>query len=375
MEKKDHQKESDETKSEKKSLPKKRNKTFLIVLIVVVIGGGWFGISQYLHSLHHEETDDAQVEADILPVIPRVTGYVKDIRVQDNQQVKKGDTLFIIDDRDLQIKVKEAEAALVTAKANVESSQANYKAAHSGIASSRAGVNMIDAQIQAAKIKLTRAQQDYKRYANLIKDHSITEQQYEEVKAARDLARQQLAILQQQKNQASSQTHVVTTQSSATMQSIDVAESMVKQRMVDLENTKLNLSYTIVTAPESGRVSRVNIQEGQLLQAGQSTFIIVHDQNMWVVANFKETQFRKIVPGQKVIIHADAFPNHDFEAKVSSFSPATGAKFSLLPPDNATGNFVKVVQRIPVKIEFTNPADSMLMRLRPGMNVDVDVHI
>lgn len=355
--------------------PKKRSKVFIIILAVLIIGGGWFGISKYLHSLHHEETDDAQVEADILPVIPRVSGYIEEIRVDDNQTVKKGDTLFIIDDRDLEIKLKEAEAALETARANVDASRANYQAAHSNIASSKAGIGTIDAQMQAAQIKLERAQKDFERYQNLIRDHSITQQQFEEAKAARDLAQQQLSILQEQKKQVGSQTNVVSNQSVATLQSIEVAESIVKQREVDVQNAKLNLSYAIVTAPESGRVSKVNINEGQLLQAGQSTFNIVHNENKWVVANFKETQFRKIAPGQKVIVHADAFPDHDFEAEVSSFSPATGARFSLLPPDNATGNFVKVVQRIPVKIEFVNHADSLLNRLRPGMNVNVDVHI
>jgi len=360
---------------EQTTKPKKRSKVFLIILIVFILGGGWFGISKYNHSRHHEETDDAQIEADILPVIPRVSGYVSEVRVSDNQLVQKGDTLIVIDDRDLQIKLKEAEAALATAKANVQASKANYNAAHSGIASSRAGVSTIDAQIEAAKIKLNRAEQDYQRYANLIKDHSITQQQYEEMKANRDLAQQQLTILQQQKQQASSQTNVVSSQSTATQQSIDIAESVVKQREVDVENAKLNLTYAIITAPESGRVSKVNVQEGQLLQAGQSTFNIVHTNDIWVVANFKETQFKKIAPGQKVTIHADAFPDHDFMAEVSSFSPATGAKFSLLPPDNATGNFVKVVQRIPIKIEFKQPNDSLLKRLRPGMNVNVDIHI
>jgi membrane fusion protein, multidrug efflux system len=184
-----------------------------------------------------------------------------------------------------------------------------------------------------------------------------------------------LDILNQQKKQASTQTGVVSSQSNATAETIAVAESVVKQREVEVEEAKLKLSYTIITAPESGRVSRVNLQEGQLLQAGQSTFNIVHSENIWVVANFKETQYRKMAVGQKVIVHADAFPSHDFEAVVSSFSPATGAKFSLLPPDNASGNFVKVVQRLPVKIEFTNTSDSLLQRLRPGMNVDVDVHL
>lgn len=374
----EHNKEQEqETKivSEQTNKPKKRSKVFLIILIVLIIAGAWFGISKYNHSMHHEETDDAQIEADILPVIPRVSGYVSEVRVTDNQMVQKGDTLIVIDDRDLQIKLKEAEAALATAKANVEASRANYKAAHSGIASSRAGVSTIDAQIEAAKIKLNRAEQDYQRYANLIRDHSITQQQYEEMKANRDLAQQQLNILQQQKQQASSQTNVVSSQSTATAQSIDIAESIVKQREVDVENAKLNLSYATITAPESGRVSKVNVHEGQLLQAGQSTFNIVHTNDLWVVANFKETQFKKIAPGQKVTVHVDAFPDHDFNAEVASFSPATGAKFSLLPPDNATGNFVKVVQRIPVKIEFTQMQDSLLKRLRPGMNVNVDVHV
>lgn len=354
---------------------KKRSKVFLIILILVFIFGAWFGFTKYIHSLHHEETDDAQIDADIFPVIPRVSGYAKEIRVNDNQVVHKGDTLIVIDDRDLKIKLMEAEAALTTAKSNVAASRANTQAARSGIATSKAGVLTIDAQIESAKVNLTRATQDYNRYANLIKDHSITEQQYEQAQATKELAEKQLLILQQQKNQASSQTGVVSSQSNATAQTIDVAEAMVKQREVDVANAKLNLSYAVLTAPENGRVSTVNVQEGQLLQAGQSLFNIVNNSNIWVVANFKETQYKKLVIGQKVSVYADAFPEHNFEAVLASFSPATGAKFSLLPPDNASGNFVKVVQRLPVKIEFTNPGDSLIKRLRPGMNVEVDVHL
>jgi membrane fusion protein (multidrug efflux system) len=361
--------------NEKAAEPKKRSKVFLIVLILMVIVGGWFGISKYTRAQHHEETDDAQIEADIIPVIPRVSGYVKDVMVKDNQKVQKGDTLFAIDDRDYKIAVMQAEAALETAKSNVAASRANTAAARSGIATSKQGVATIDAQIDAAQINLTRATQDFNRYQNLIQDHSITQQQFEQAQAAKELAEKQLDILKQQKKQASTQTGVVSSQSNATAETIAVAESVVKQREVEVEEAKLKLSYCIITAPESGRISRVNLQEGQLLQAGQSTFNIVHSENIWVVANFKETQYRKMAVGQKVVVHADAFPDHDFEAVVSSFSPATGAKFSLLPPDNASGNFVKVVQRLPVKIEFTNPSDSLLQRLRPGMNVDVDVHL
>lgn len=355
--------------------PKKRSKVFLIILILLIIAGAWFGISKYTYSQHHEETDDAQVQADISPVIPRVSGYVNEIRVKDNQDVKKGDTLLVLDDRDLKLKLDQAEAALATSKSSVQAAHATAAAARSGIATSREGVSTIDAQIAAAQVSVTRATQDYTRYANLIQDHSITQQQFEQGQAAKETAEKQLAILEQQKRQASTQTGVVSSQSNATAQQIGVASSMVKQREVEVEDAKLNLSYAVIIAPEDGKVSRVNVQEGQFLQAGQPVFSIVHNTSLWVVANFKETQYKKMKVGQKVIVHADAFPKHDFEASLASFSPATGAEFALLPPDNASGNFVKVVQRLPVKITFVNNGDTLLSRLKAGMNVDVDVHL
>src|SRR5664279_2161888 len=215
--------------------PQKRSKVFLIILIVMVLLGAWFGISKYTYALHHEETDDAQVEADISPVIPRVSGYVEEVRVKDNQFVHKGDTLLVLDDRDLALKVDEAEAALSTAKSNVGAARANTNAARSGIASSRASVSTVDAQMAAAQINITRATQDYDRYANLIKDHSITQQQYEQALAAKETAEKQLQILEEQKKQASTQTGVVSSQSNASAQQIDVAASMVKQREVAVE--------------------------------------------------------------------------------------------------------------------------------------------
>ncbi|KAA9039523.1 HlyD family secretion protein [Ginsengibacter hankyongi] len=358
-----------------KAEPKKKSKVFLIILIVMILGGGWFGISKYTYAMHHEETDDAQVQADISPVIPRVAGYVKEVRVKDNQDVHKGDTLLILDDRDYKLDLDKAEAALATAKSNVDAARANTNAARSGIASSRAGVSTVDAQIAAAEIAVTRTTQDFNRYANLIQDHSITQQQYEQALAAKETAEKQLQILQQQKKQASTQTSVVASQSNATAEQIGVAQSTVKQREVEVEDAKLNLSYTIITAAEDGKVSKVNVQEGQFLQAGQPVFSIVHNTSIWVVANFKETQYKKMQVGQRVTVHVDAFPKHDFEATLSSFSPATGAEFALLPPDNASGNFVKVVQRLPVKIEFVNKGDTLLNRLKAGMNVSVDVHL
>lgn len=354
---------------------KKRSNSFLIVLIVVVIAGGWFGFSKYNHGKHHEETDDAQVEANINPVIPKISGYVTEVRAKDNQRVKKGDTLLILDDRDLKIKVQQAEAALVTTQSNLASAQASTTAARAGISTSEASVKTANDQIEVAKVNVRRTTQDYDRYANLIKDHSITQQQFEQAQAAKETAERQLQALEDQKEQATKQTGVVASQSNATSSQIGVVTSTIKQRQVDVEDAKLNLSYTVVTAPADGVVSKVNVQAGQYLQAGQATFSVVQDNDIWVIGNFKETQFDRLRPGQKVIIDVDAFPGHEFEAKVSSFSPATGARFALLPPDNASGNFVKVVQRLPVKIEFTNKQDSLVQQLKAGMNVNVDVHL
>lgn len=355
--------------------PKKRSKVFLFVLAALVIGGAWFGISKYTHGQHHEETDNAHVEANISPVIPRIGGYVTDVRVHDNQQVKKGDTLILLDKRDLELRLQQAEAALATAQSNLGVARATTGAATANIATTRASIGTINAQIEAAKVALWRASQDYDRYANLIKDHSITQQQYEQALAAKQTAQSQLQVLQQQRTQAAQQTAAVTSQSGATAQQIGVANATIKQRQVDVEDARLNLSYTAITAPADGLVSKVSVQPGQFVQAGQGLFSIVLNNDVWVVANFKETQFDKMRVGQRTVVHIDAFPNHDFEAKITSFSPATGSSFAILPPDNASGNFVKVVQRLPVKVEFENANDSIVKQLRAGMNAVVDVHL
>jgi membrane fusion protein (multidrug efflux system) len=354
--------------------PKKKSRGFLIVLIILVIVGSAFGISKYIHAKHHEETDDAQVQANINPVIPKISGYVTEVRVKDNQRVKKGDTLLLLDDRDLKLKLEQAEAALGTAQSNLNSAKATSAAAQANIGTSAAAIKAVDAQIEAAKVSVWQATQDYNRYANLIKDHSITLQQFEQAQANKEKAEKQLQVLQEQKNQAARQTNAVSSQSSATSTQINVANSTIKQRQVDVDDAKLNLSYTVITAPADGTTSKINVQVGQYLQAGQATFSIIQDNDIWVVANFKETQFHDLRIGQKAIINVDAFPGHDFEATVTSFSPATGAQFALLPPDNASGNFVKVVQRLPVKIEF-NKQDSLVKQLKAGMNVNVDVHL
>ncbi len=353
---------------------KKKSKGFAVALIVLLLGGTAFGLTKYLHSLHHEETEDAQIESAISPVIPRISGYVMEVRVKDNQKVKKGDTLVILDNRTELIQVAQAQAALTVAQNNLSVAEATTRVSKANVTTVQSNVAAADAQIEAAKIAQNRATQDYNRYLNLIKDHSITQQQFEQAEAAKLSADKQLEVLIRQKNSVVNQTNAATTQSAATGQQVGVANATIQQRKADLENTLLNLSYTVITAPDDGLVSKVNVQPGQLLQTGQSLFSIVSDEAPWVVANFKETQLAKMRPGQKVTVHVDAYPDHDFEAKVASFSPATGARFALLPPDNASGNFVKVVQRVPVKIEFTGK-DQFVKELRPGMNVVIDVHI
>ena len=354
--------------------PKKKNKAFPIVLILLVVGGSIFGVSKYMYSQHHETTDDAQIDADISPVIPRISGYVTDVRVKDNQRVKKGDTLVLLDNRNEVIAVSQAEAALNGAKGSYSVANATTTASKANVITYQANLATADAQIEAAKVTLHRATQDYDRYVILYNEHTITQQQFEQVEATKESAEKQLKVLEDQKTAANRQVSAANSQSNATAQQVHVAGASIEQRQADLENAKLNLSYTVITAPEDGIVSKVNVQVGQLVQTGQSLFSIVMDTNPWVVANFKETQLTKMKIGQKVMVHVDAYPDHELEGKITSFSPATGARFALLPPDNASGNFVRVVQRLPVKIEF-DEHEPLVHQLRPGMNVDVDVHI
>ena len=367
----------DNIKFEQGAIPakKKKNPVFYAVVAVAVLGAAFFGVREYQYSQTHEETDDAQISADVSPVISKISGYISEVKVKDNQFVKKGDTLIVLDNRDQKMALAQAEAALATAQSNVSSAQAGSEAAKSGIGNSRAAVQTANAQIEAAKVNVWRTEQDMKRYSELVKDHSITQQQYEQAVAAYQTAQKQLQVLVDQKNQASVQTGVVTSQSNATYQNIGVANSQLKQRQVDVENAKLNLSYTVITAKENGYVSKIPVQVGQFIQAGSQLFSIVLSNQKWVVANYKETQVEKMVEGQKVEIEIDAYPGQKFQGTISSFSPATGSAFALLPPDNASGNFVKVVQRLPIKITFDNLNEDIMKKLRVGMNVKTVVSL
>jgi membrane fusion protein (multidrug efflux system) len=344
--------EQNNTKKPRKKL------VFPIILGLVLVGALFFSIKEYVFLQSHEETDDAQVDGDISPVIARVSGYVQDIRFKDNQYVHAGDTLVILDDRDYRIKLDQAVAA---------QSAAQKTAAAQGAAITEAESNfgVQKANIEQAQVHLWKAQQDYDRYKNLYDDHAITKAQLDEVTADRDAAQAAL-------DAAKSQVPVIHTRVNTSREQTVASSSQVDTRKADVDYAKLQLTYTVITAPATGIVSKRNIQVGQLVQAGTPLFSVVHE-DVYITANFKETQMRDIVVGQKVDIHVDAFEKQMIPGTIESFSGATGAKFSLLPPDNATGNFVKVVQRIPVRIHIDSDT-ATLRRMRPGMSVDVIVH-
>ncbi len=339
--------------------PKKKKIVAPIILSIVVIAGIIYAIRTYSFNRHHETTDDAQIDGNISPVLPRISGYVNDIRFEDNTPVHKGDTLIILDDRDLRIKVLQAQAALDNAKANVDVVKANTGSAEATVMTAKSSIDLANVNVQKTK-------EDYDRCDALVKQHAATQAQLDAARALRDGALSQLDV-------AKKQMDATQKQNSAALEQIKVAQSLVAQRQADLDYANLQLSYSYIIAPVDGMVSKKNVQPGQFVQAGQALFSIVDETDIWIVANFKETQMENMMPGQSVDIHIDAFGDLPIQGEVENFSGATGARFALLPPDNATGNFVKVVQRVPVKIKLKVDKD-IASKLRPGMSVSVVVN-
>lgn len=337
---------------------KKKNIVVPIILGVLLVIGIVFGIVEWNYYSKHVDTDDAQIDGDISPVVARVGGYVKDINFEENTHVTEGQVLVKLDDNDYKVKLEQAQSGQKGASAGVGVAQ-------SQIVATQANTSTAKANVTAARVKLNLANKDYDRYANLIKDGSITQQAFDQAKASKESAEAAFQAAQDQYNAAVKQ--VGTTQSQ-----LAVSSNVINQRQSDIDFAKLQLSYTDIKAPATGIVSKKNVQKGQLVQAGQSLFSIVNDGSIYVTANFKETQLEKIKSGSKVEIEVDAYPDEKIQGEVYNFSPITGAKGSLLPPDNATGNFVKVVQRIPVKIKI-HPSKEMLAKLRPGMSVKASV--
>lgn len=351
---------------------KKKSFVVPVIIALVALAGGYYAFSKIMYNLHNEDTENSQIEANINSIVPKVAGYINEIRVKENQFVHQGDTLVRIDDRDLQIRVQQAAVALENARANVDVVRSNTGTANANVVAANVGTQATQANIEAAEIRLWQANQDFERFKKLLELGSATPQQFDNAKAARETAEKNVEAQKRILSSLKEQVNVSRANSSASEKSVRLAELMVEQRQAELDMAKLQLSYATLVAPCDGYVSKKNVQVGQLVNAGQNLFALVDERNIWVTANFKETQIEKIKVGQPVTIEVDAYPDMKFEGKVESFSSATGSRFALLPPDNATGNFVKVVQRIPVRIALNKSADKA-HPLRAGMNVKVIV--
>jgi membrane fusion protein (multidrug efflux system) len=330
---------------------------------LIIAGAGFvlWGVLTYFNLDNNLYTNDAHIEEYINPVNTRIPGYIKEVRFDEHQNIKKGDTLVIIDDREYKIQAEQAEAAFMAARASRTVTASSVNTVQSNL-------NTTDANIEAAKARVWNAEQNYHRYENLLRDGAATQQQFDQVKTDYETLLAQTKALQEQR----ATTSLATVETSSR---ISVNDAEIKRTHAALDFAKLNLSYTVITAPYDGVTGRRNIQEGQLVQAGQTLVSYVRNNGTWVVANYKETQVTKLGIGQKVKLHVDGFESKEFDGIITAIAQATGSKFSAIPTDNSTGNFVKVQQRVPVKIEFikNQQNEEFLKRFRAGMNVQVRI--
>jgi membrane fusion protein (multidrug efflux system) len=396
----------------------KRIRIAIIVAVIVVLAAGawvWATAGQ-------QSTDDAQVDAHVAPVAARVSGTVTQVLVKDNQQVNEGDTLVVIDPRDYQVALDRAKAELATAEADASVARAgvpitsttatsNVSTARGGIEQAQAGIEEAQRGIDAANARLATAQahqreaeanavktaKDVERLQGLLAKDEVSQQQYDAAVAAADAARaatdsaraqvqeaqtgigvaqSQLMAARAGASQASAQLASAQTapqQVAAQRARAASADAKVLQQRAAVQQAELNLQYATVKAPMKGIVSKKSVEVGQVVQPGQPLMTVIPLEDVWVTANFKETQLKNMKAGQSAVISVDAYGGRDFKAHVESLAAATGSRFSLLPPENATGNFVKVVQRVPVRIAIDEKQDAQQL-LRPGMSVTAKVY-
>lgn len=312
--------------------PKSPRRTVFIIMGVILLGLVIFGARRWWFGRSHVSTDNAQVDGHIVPVLPKVGGYIAEVRVAENQSVKAGDTLVVLDDRDYRSRLAQTDADLAALLATV---------------SSRTRVGQADAAVAQAQANAVKAIADLARMEPLASQNVVSQQQLDAARAAAAAAQAQLASAQA---------------------ALVGADARVAASRAARDQAALQLSYTRVIAPSNGVVSKKAVELGQLVQAGQPLMTVVPLEDVWVTANLKETETADVTPGDSADITVDAYKGVHFRGHVESLSPATGAKFSLLPPDNATGNFTKVVQRIPVRIHLDGAVDPAHI-LRPGMSV------
>ncbi len=331
-----------------------------IVACVLLLGAISWVCEKFIHLGNVEFTENAQVKQLIVPVNSRVQGYIKEVCFEEYAKVAKGDTLVIIEDVEYRYMVAQAEANLANARTGKD-------AMHNVISTTATNLSVTDASIEEARIHLENAERNYKRFSALYEQNAVTRQQYDDMNTAYLAAKARYEMLNRQKESVQSVSREQNTRLGQNEAGIKLAEAA-------LELARLNLSYTVVLAPCDGYTGRKEIQQGQLIQPGQTLVDIVDSEEKWIVANYKETQTANISVGCEVEIEVDAVPDHTFKGVVRSVSRATGASFSLMPQDNSSGNFVKIEQRIPVRIDFAEDNDAEAMeRVAAGMNVECKV--
>jgi membrane fusion protein (multidrug efflux system) len=380
---------------------------FIIIgaVAVLIVGALLF----WWHSTYYEDTDDASVDGHLVQISSRINGHVLDVKVDQNQYVDAGTLLLEIDPSDYQTAVNQAEANLEAAEASYEAARVNVPVIHintgsnlntanADVAGASATVAQSQKQLQAAQARVTAAKANYtktkldlERYTPLVEKDIISKQQYDAAVAA--AAANEASVNEAEANLIAAQDavriardHLLQSQSSLKYAETgpqqvaiqkakaDQAAAQVDQAKAQLAQAKLNLSYTEIHAPVAGIITTKNVENGQNVGIGQALMTLVDLQNVWITANFKETQLRGMKVGQAVTVHVDAY-DRDYDGRVTQIGGATGSMLSLFPPENATGNYVKVVQRIPVRIDLTKPSEDSDHSLRPGMSVEPKVRV
>ena len=344
--------------------PKSKRRIILPIVAVLVLIGLIWAFKQWSYGRAHESTDDAQVDGHLIPVLAKVSGYVQRVNVQDNSHVAADSLLVVIDASEYAVRLAQAQADLAAAQATAGVGGVTGQA-EAQVAAAAGQHASLDAQIQAARVNAQRAHADLERYRQLANQQIISRQQLDAAQAAAETADANVAALQRQAAAAGA---TVTNAEAG----VRLATARYQAARAAVDNAKLQLDYTKVLAPAAGIVSRKQVEVGQLIQAGQPLLTIVADTGVYVTANMKETQLSDIRVGQVVDIDVDTYGGATAQGVVESIAAATGSKFALLPPDNATGNFTKVVQRIPVRIGITKGLGPD-RPLRPGMSVNVHV--
>jgi membrane fusion protein (multidrug efflux system) len=340
----------------------------VVVVGTLVLFGLLFCGARYLaEGLTHESTDDAFLDANIISIAPKVPGQVKSVPVKSNQAVKAGDLLVEIDPRDLAVQLEQKRAALNAARANLDLLKASFELRRTQIGTAEATTKQSTAEVAAAEATAEKGRADLKRAEELIGNHTISAQEFDSAKAAATATDANLKAARERTVSDESKVTEAKAQVETSRKALEWGEAQVHQAESDAQAAELNLSYARVTAPSDGYVTKKAVENGDYIQVGQKLLALVPS-DLYVTANFKETQVEHIRPGQAVQITVDSAGERVFAGHVDSIMAGSGARFSLLPPENAVGNYVKVVQRIPVKILFDKPVEAEHV-LGPGMSV------